>query len=1274
MDLMYLRITLALAAAIVLAAACAAAAQPIITLAFYHDGQIYIVERETTEQPSPMLAAKLLLEGPTAQEAAAGVVSAIPADAAFISSTLDEENKVHIDVTRGYLSNGAGDAQIEAMGMQWFATFRQSPFVAGVIITVEGQPLTDFIKPAIVKERSPDALTPRPLLQGVAGKKIAISPGHGRYWNGSGWYYMRGQYCGYEEEDLRDLKLSIYLMKYLQNHGATIYMARQNDLNYGNSPYDGNRPWWQMASSYWLKYLGYPCSVYANSSGDCALGSGGSESSDDIRARPLMSDYENTDIYVSIHTNGLSGYCTGSGCPSGTETYYDASSEHATWGAISQQLGNAINPNVVSAINTALPEISPDWSCHGTCVKDSSGNYGEIRIPDRAATLTELGFHDTCDRDAALLNDNFFRSVAMWGMYKGICSFFGDTASPMYNAEYVSDDFPTNAVQGETHTYHVTFRNKGVVWSDARNFHLGAVGDSDPFTTTIRQQLTGEVSVNDTFTFSVQLTFGAAGTYTTDWRMVRDGFTWFGQTFSKTITVTPSSDTEPPTVPQNLRITGRRVAGVDLAWNASTDNVLLGGYRILRNGAPVGTTTSTTYTDSGLTSGATYEWRVEAYDVVPNYSAPSSPVSGSTAVPSNLRATRTTYYSVNLAWDVSPGAIGVSGYRIYRDGVVVGSTSGTAYTDSPLDADTSYVYQVDAYDAVPNYSIKSNTITAHTDQVDTTPPSIPLNLKTSAITRSTVTLDWSPSTDDYGVTGYNVFRNNAVVATVTGTHYIDHDIDAGTACTYEVSAFDAAGNQSARSAPAYATTNSGGVFLDGFDGGVSNWTLETGIAFQYSTDQNHGTLPGAGSAYAYSGSAHLMYHWLDPRASLTAGGYKTGICEGWLYDTQGSGGTTLRSGLRLFGYDWAGNKQVEYWIGTYSATPFPTHYMAAVWAGSYTYYDLGVRSVGWHKLGIEVLPYTGSNDLRFYVDGELRATVSQPAQAADSVLRRLYMGYAYNVMADSYLDDISFDCARPEPPSELAGTAVTTNSIRWTFTDNADNELGFRVYDGASKVAEREVMNASYIDETGIPANTICTRTARAFVGEVESADSAPATACTLSTPPTGFTVYANPAPNVWTTGALQFTSLVPFGPGGVQYYRYALDQSPTHTWTGAESVWNSGILEVTPASNGADWYVHLRGYNACDVANGSLDLGPFRFNADLRVREVADGTLLKLSGKVVSAAYLGAFYVVEIDRVSGIKVLWTTPVQIGDIVDVIGTMQTADGERYLQASSVTVR
>jgi len=111
---------------------------------------------------------------------------------------------------------------------------------------------------------------------------------------------------------------------------------------------------------------------------------------------------------------------------------------------------------------------------------------------------------------------------------------------------------------------------------------LGAVG-SNPFGSFTRVDIAGTIRPGDTYTFNFTLTApGTPGTYTTDWRMVRDGYAWFGATVSKTVDVGNDTDTEPPTVPQNLRVTGVTKSSVSLAWDASTDNFSVHGYRVYR--------------------------------------------------------------------------------------------------------------------------------------------------------------------------------------------------------------------------------------------------------------------------------------------------------------------------------------------------------------------------------------------------------------------------------------------------------------------------------------------------------------------------------------------------------------------------------------------------------------------------------------------------------------------------------------------------------------------
>ena len=93
------------------------------------------------------------------------------------------------------------------------------------------------------------------------------------------------------------------------------------------------------------------------------------------------------------------------------------------------------------------------------------------------------------------------------------------------------------------------------------------------------------------------------------------------------ITVPPcQADTVAPTAPSGLTATATGTT-VNLRWTAATDNVGVTGYEITRNGAPAGSVTgdATAFTDSGLSAGTRYEYRVVARDAQNNRSAPSAP-------------------------------------------------------------------------------------------------------------------------------------------------------------------------------------------------------------------------------------------------------------------------------------------------------------------------------------------------------------------------------------------------------------------------------------------------------------------------------------------------------------------------------------------------------------------------------------------------------------------------------------------------------------------------
>ncbi|MAY52539.1 MAG: hypothetical protein CMC75_04665 [Flavobacteriaceae bacterium] len=89
---------------------------------------------------------------------------------------------------------------------------------------------------------------------------------------------------------------------------------------------------------------------------------------------------------------------------------------------------------------------------------------------------------------------------------------------------------------------------------------------------------------------------------------------------------TGSSDTEAPTAPSNLVVTGYTDVSVGLSWNASTDNIAVTGYEVYVDGVLNQTVTGTSLSLLGLSSNTVYEFYVRAKDATPNYSDISNSV------------------------------------------------------------------------------------------------------------------------------------------------------------------------------------------------------------------------------------------------------------------------------------------------------------------------------------------------------------------------------------------------------------------------------------------------------------------------------------------------------------------------------------------------------------------------------------------------------------------------------------------------------------------------
>ncbi|HET6370721.1 MAG TPA: fibronectin type III domain-containing protein, partial [Nitrospiria bacterium] len=260
-------------------------------------------------------------------------------------------------------------------------------------------------------------------------------------------------------------------------------------------------------------------------------------------------------------------------------------------------------------------------------------------------------------------------------------------------------------------------------------------------------------------------------------------------------------------------------------------------YRVYRNGILIQSTASgynfTTFSDTGadlpgghLQSAITYTYTVAALDSQNNLSPQSSPLPVTTpdnippTPPSFLIATPISTSQVRITWGPATDNVGVTGYDVYRDGVLLTASplppSATTYTDSGLTSCVKYDYIVVARDAAGNTSPGPGDPSApiRSATVDVSPPSTPTNLQvTGTVGPNRIDLSWTGSTDNCtALLKYRIYRNGVLIGETTsgGTSYTDSGVYPSTTYNYAVSAVDDANNESPRSGLITQTTSVAG--------------------------------------------------------------------------------------------------------------------------------------------------------------------------------------------------------------------------------------------------------------------------------------------------------------------------------------------------------------------------------------------------------------------------------------------------------------------------------
>jgi len=217
--------------------------------------------------------------------------------------------------------------------------------------------------------------------------------------------------------------------------------------------------------------------------------------------------------------------------------------------------------------------------------------------------------------------------------------------------------------------------------------------------------------------------------------------------------------------------------------------------------------------------------------------------------------------------------------------------------------------------------------------------------------------------------------------------------------------------------------------------------------------------------------------------------------------------------------------------------------------------------------------------------------------------------------------DVYVDNLAPLPPTFDRVIAASTNEIDLAWTppldqgvnvapdtmesagggSNQDAANWYRVGDvGCQLDRNGSVLlpwgTGTSFSDTGLVANTAYTYALEARDNHSSSrgnwhnttGQQGTTTAWTLSVPPGPGSVGTSQT-NLTAGQSITWSAASGFGPGLVQYYRYAWDQAATYTWADDEPQWAAGTIATMPTSAGT-WYLHIKGYNGADVGNGTFD------------------------------------------------------------------------------------
>ncbi|MGE0088836.1 MAG: GEVED domain-containing protein [Bacteroidales bacterium] len=428
--------------------------------------------------------------------------------------------------------------------------------------------------------------------------------------------------------------------------------------------------------------------------------------------------------------------------------------------------------------------------------------------------------------------------------------------------------------------------------------------------------------------------------------------------------------------------------------------------------------------------------------------------------PTNLAAASITQTTFTLSWTASTDNVGVTGYEIYQNGTLKGTSTTTSYSVTGLTAATTYSFTVKAKDAAGNVSAASTAKSVTTlAATDTQAPTAPTSLVSASITQTTFTLSWTASTDNVGVTGYEIYQNGTLKGTSTATSYNVTGLTAATTYSFTVKAKDAAGNVSAASTAKSVTTLS-----------------ETA---SYCTSQ--------GSNYSYEWISKVVIGSFSNTS--TAAGY-TDFTSKTITLTPGSSySVSLTPGFASSAY----NEYWKIWIDYNNDKDFDDANELAFDGGAL------INTV---ETGTLVVSSTAT--------GTTRMRVSMKYNAAQTACETFSYGEVedYTVTFGAAVPDTQ----APTAPTSLVSSNITSTSATISWTASTDNVgvTGYEIYKNGTLLSTSTTTSYSAI---GLTAATTYSFTVKAkdAAGNVSAAS----TAKSVTTLATSVTYCASKGSNV---------------------------------------------------------------------------------------------------------------------------------------------------------------